>query len=292
MTGTVCLNGQLVAAAHARVSVFDRGFLYGDGLFETVRAYRGQVFALDAHLERLRASADFFGIPMPPVDWQHTIAALLRRNRLLAGDASVRMTLTRGPARPGLLPPPRGRPTVLIAAAPIDPRIARAQRRGVKAMLLPFARDDVFGGHKLLNYVPAIVGRILAKPQGAFEAFYVHARERLSEGTTSNLFICRDGRLLTPRLRDGVLPGVTRRLVSELARAAHLALHERSLRVADLRSADEAFCTSSLIEVMPIVNVDDQRVGQGVPGPVTRWLQQRYRELVTCDPTADRTRAL
>jgi len=156
--------------------------------------------------------------------------------------------------------------------------------------LLPFAREDTLGGHKLLNYVPAILGRLMAKPQHAFEGLYVDRRHRLSEGTTSNLFLCRGTQLVTPRLRFGVLPGITRRLVIESARSAHLSTRERSLRVADLLSADEAFCTSSLIEIVPIMRVGGTRVGNGTPGPVTRRLQRLYREMV--DVSQDRGRAL
>lgn len=280
MADTVYLNGRLIAAARARLSVFDRGLLYGDGLFETVRAYGGRVMALDAHLDRLRTSARSLHLPVPALDWSGQIAALLERNRLGMQDASVRITLTRGPARPGLLPPTPCRPTILMTAAPIDPAIAPAQRRGVKVILLPFARDKALGAHKLLSFVPAILGRLLAKPQRAFEGLYVDQRGRLSEGTTSNLFIVRGGRLITPPLRSGVLPGVTRRLVIDLARAAGLGVRERSLFTAELRDADEAFCTSSLIEIMPIVRVGTATIGYGKPGPMTRRLQRLYRDMV------------
>lgn len=283
LRGTVYLNGRFVAASRARVSAFDRGFLYGDGLFETVRAYRGAVFAFDAHLARLRASAAWLGFDVPSVNWRRAILVLLQRNRLLAGDASVRITVTRGAGRPGLVPPPQCRPTVFMMAATIDPNIAHAQQRGVRVVPLPYARAATFAGHKLLDYVPAIRGRVIAQRAGAFEALYVDERGRLSEGTTSNLFLVRRRRLLTTPLdqAEGVLPGVTRRIVVELARASGLAVHERPLRVADLRRADEAFCTSSLIEVMPIVRVGTHRIGTGRPGGTTRDLQRRYREAVT-----------
>ncbi|HVN84917.1 MAG TPA: aminotransferase class IV [Candidatus Binatia bacterium] len=281
MVGTVFLNRRFVAAARARVSVFDRGLLYGDGLFETLRVYRGEVFALDTHLARLRASAVFLGIPLPRLDWTEIIGALVQRNRLMVRDASVRITLTRGPASPGLVPPRRPHPTVLIVAAPLAGNIARAQRRGVRVTLLPLARAaDVLAGHKLLNYVPAILGRIAAASRNAFEALYVDERKQLSEGTTSNLFIVRDGHLFTPPAPRGVLPGITRRLVIDLARHERMPVHERTLRVPDLLAASEAFCTSSLIEIVPIVRVDDGAIATATPGPITRLLQRRYRAMV------------
>jgi branched-subunit amino acid aminotransferase/4-amino-4-deoxychorismate lyase len=280
--GIVYLNGRFVAAGRAAVSAFDRGLLYGDGLFETVRAYRGAVFALEAHLERLHASAAWLGFEVPALEWRRIIGTLLRRNRLVARDASVRITLTRGPGRPGLLPPPQIRPTVFMMAAPIDPAIVRAQQRGVPVVLLPFARAATFAGHKLLDYVPAIRGRLIAQRAHAFEALYVDTNGRLSEGTTSNLFLVRRGQLLTPPLdpAEGVLPGVTRRVVIELARVHGLAVRERHLRIADLESAHEVFCTSSLIEVMPIVRAGACRIATGRPGAITRSFQRWYGEAV------------
>jgi len=286
MAGIVYLNGRFVAARDARVSAFDRGFLYGDGLFETVRAYRGAVFALNEHFARLRASAAWLGFALPPVDWPRAIHALLRRNRLLACDASVRLTVTRGAGRPGLVPPRECRPTVLMVTARIDPGVAQAQRRGVRVVLLPFARDPVFGGHKLLDYVPAIRGRMIAQRARAFEALYVDSRKRLSEGTTSNLFIVRRRQLITPPLgrAEGVLPGVTRRVVIDLARANGLVVRERHLRAADLLAAEEAFCTSALVEVLPIVRAGTHRIGTGRPGPIARALLRAYRERATQFP--------
>jgi branched-chain amino acid aminotransferase len=293
MTDTVFLNGRFRTASRARVSAFDRGFLYGDGLFETVRAYRGAVFALDGHLDRLATSAHFLGITVPEIDWRRQIDELLRRNGLRERDAAVRITITRGAGRPGLLPPAHGEPTVLITAASVDTAIGRAQLRGVRVALLPFERDGFLAAHKLLGYVPAILGRLEAARQHAFEALYVGNRNGLSEGTTSNLFLYRDGQLLTPKLgaRPDVLPGVTRRLVIRLARSERLSVRERSLGVGDLLAADEAFCTSSVIEIVPIVSVSrpsrgrratrpDAIIGRGRPGPVTRQLQRLYQGAV------------
>jgi branched-subunit amino acid aminotransferase/4-amino-4-deoxychorismate lyase len=240
-------------------------------------------------LSRLRQTARWLDIRVPPLDWEKTTTALLQRNGFTtATDASIRITLSRGSSLPGLLPPPHMQPTVLITCAPVDKAIHRAQRRGVRAVLLPFARDGL-AAHKLLNYVPAMMGRIQAKRQRAFEALYVDPRKQLSEGTTSNLFLYRRSRLMTPPVdqRAGrssnapVLPGVTRRLVIEIARTAELCVVERSLRVADLADADELFCTSSVIEIVPIVQVGRQQVGHGRPGAITRQLQQRYSQMVT-----------
>jgi len=280
LTGTVFLDGHLVSAARARVSAFDRGLLYGDGLFETLRSYQGRPFALDRHLARLRGTARWLGIPVPAMDWRRQITAVLQRNRLLGVDASVRITLTRGPAVPGLLPPVRPRPTVLIICAAVPAALAAVQRRGARVALLPFARGGALAGHKLLDYVPAVLGRVLARRQRAFEGLFVDARGYLSEGTTSNLFVVRRGRLLTPPLdgEAGVLPGVTRSLVIALATAAGIRVQECRLRVSDLVAANEAFCTASVAEVVPIVRIAERAIASGRPGPLTRRVQELYRD--------------
>jgi branched-chain amino acid aminotransferase len=278
-TGYVCLNGAVVPASRARVSVFDRGLLYGDGLFETVRTYHGTPLALRAHLARLRASARFLGIPVPSRPWARDIERLLRRSRLAATDAWVRITLTRGPAPPGLLPIHRPDPTVFLIAGPLDPGVVKAQQEGARVVLLPFARHGFLAEHKVIDYLPGVLGKVIAARHVAFEALYVDEQGYVTEGTTSNVFICRRGRLVTPPL-SGVLPGVTRRLVIEVAVAKGMRVSERPLRVRDLKGADEAFITSSLAEVVPVVSIDERPVGDGQVGHRTRSLQGLYRQLV------------
>jgi len=274
----VVLNTRIVAAAHARVSVFDRGLLYGDGLFETLRAYAGVPFALDAHLVRLQASAQLLGFGVPHRPWRNNIRRLLKRNRLDRTDAWVRITLTRGLGL-GLLPSHRSHPTLIITTGPIDPAIARAQRRGVRVTPLPFDRAGFLAGHKVLNYLPGVLGKAVAAQRKAFEGLYVDARQRLTEGTTSNVFMWRGDRLYTPA-PTAILPGITRRLVMEAAIAAGIGVCERAIRLADLLQASEAFLTSSLAEVIPIVAVDRRPVGSGRVGLHTRRVQRLYRQMI------------
>jgi len=280
------LNGSIVPASRARVSVFDRGLLYSDGLFETLRAYGGVPFALEHHLARLQASARFLGIVLPRKPWRRSIAALLARNGLRRDDAAVRITVTRGAAAPGLLPP-RTSPTVFIVATALDPAIARVQRHGARVVLLPFARDGFLGEHKVLNYLPAVLAKVIAARHRAFEALFVDREGLVTEGTTSNVFVWRRGQLLTPPL-GGILPGLTRRLVIEAAAIDGIGVVERGLRAQDLLSADEAFLTSSLAEVVPIVAVDAHAIGDGQVGKRTARLQRQYRQLV--DQAVTRTR--
>jgi branched-chain amino acid aminotransferase len=275
----VHLNGRLVATARAHINVFDRGLLYGDGLFDTLRAYRGRPFALDAHLARLRTSAAFLGMRLPSQHWQHAIAAMLKRNGLTEVDAWVRITLTRGPGAAILLPPARVRPTLIMSAGRLDPGIAKAQRSGVRVALLPFARHGFLAEHKVLAYLPGVLGKALAAQQNAFEGLFVDADGGITEGTTSNVFICRRNQLLTP-LTGGILSGVTRRLVIEVAIADGMRVKERPLTPQDIWGADEAFLTSSLVEVLPVTALDGRPIGNCQPGPRTQRLQQLYRQIV------------
>ena len=204
---------------------------------------------------------------------------MLRRNRLLDTDAWLRITLTRGVAAPRLVPPARMRPTVILTTGPIDPAITPAQRRGVRVVLLPFARDGFLAEHKVISYLPAVLGKSIAARHKAFEALFVDGEGMVTEGTTSNVFIVRNVSLLTPPVKS-LLPGVTRRLIIAAAVTDGLRVIEKPLRTEDLLEADEAFLTASLAEVVPIIAVDAHAVGTGRVGPRTRRLQHAYRQMV------------
>jgi D-amino acid aminotransferase len=275
----VHLNGRLVVAADAKVSVFDRGLQFGDGLFETLRAYCGRPFALDQHLERMRRSAAMLEMQIPQRPWARDIEALVRKNRLAGVDARVRITITRGTAPLSPVPPPGLKPTVIITATEVDSEVERLQRRGARVILLPFARGGALAGHKALNYLPAVLGKMAAQRRRAFEALFVGPGRRLSEGTTSNVFVWHRGRLCTPPTH-GILPGVTRHFVLQLAAAQGVRVVEKRLAVTDLLEAEEAFLTGSVAEIIPIINAEGQRIGSGRPGVLTRLLQRCYHEMV------------
>lgn len=275
----VHLDGRLVPAAKARISALDRGLLYGDGLFETLRTYRGVPFALDEHLARLNNSSHLLGIVLPRIDWRARIAALLERNGMAKADSRVRITVTRGVGPLGLLPPAEARPTILILAEEIGPRVRRDQRTGVKAILLPFGREGFLAEHKTLDYLPGVLGRTLAARHQAYEGLYVTGTGRVTEGTTSNLFVVRGGRLVTPPIR-GILPGVTRAHVIELAEAAGIPVAHQTLTLRSLATVEEAFLTSSSVEVLPLIGIDDHAVAGGHVGPITRRLQRLYQSFV------------
>lgn len=276
------LNDRLVPARRATISALDRGFVYGDGLFETVRTYAGRPFGLPQHLRRLARSARVFRIPFEaaPDHWRPRIRRCLRANDLLTTDAAVRLTVSRGAGPLGIVPPADLRPTVMMLATPVDPRVPMAQTRGVSICFFPFRLvAGTLPSHKTLHYLPAVLGKMIARRRGAWEAIYLGADDTVLEGTTSNVFAVERGRLITPPLH-GILPGVTRHVITTLAKRAGVPLVERPLTCRQLLAADEVLLTASTIEVLPVVRVERTRIGDGKPGPVTRTLQEQYRRHV------------
>jgi branched-chain amino acid aminotransferase len=278
----VWLNGRVLDARAARVSALDRGLLHGDGLYDTWRTYGGRCFATGAHLRRLSAAAKRLALP-PPGDaraWAARAERLVARNGLT--DAAVRLTITRGATGETLLPERSGRPTLLLTVRPLPADLSEQQARGIACVLLPFPRDAAFpwGTMKLVGHASAIVGRRHALRQGAGEGLYVTRDGEVTEGTTSNVFIVEGRTLLTPPHQSGVLGGVTRDLVLRLARRAGLRTREARLSVARVRRAAELFVTASTIEVLPVVRLDGRRVANGMPGRITRLLQDAYRAYV------------
>ncbi len=283
MTLLVHVNGRLVPEDEAALSVFDRGFLFGDGLFESMRSLGGTVFRLDRHQARLRHAAALVGFEAEAAlaGIPDAIAGLLRANRL--GDARIRVTVTRGPGLPGDYAAAPGPPTVVIAAAPfagIDPEL---RRRGVAVAIprrrqLPAATLDP--SIKTTSRLHAVLARREAQAAGAFEAVLLDESGHLTEGTVSNLFLVAGGALLTPPAPGAGLPGVTRGAVLEIAPAMGLPAREEPLRTDRLRDASEAFLTNTSWEVLPAVRFDGRPVGTGVPGPITLDLAARFAALM------------
>jgi branched-chain amino acid aminotransferase len=285
----VHLNGRLVEEAQAVLPVFDRGFLYGDGVFESMRATNGRIFRLDAHLERLERSAalaEFEGLPASPV-LAAELNELLQANRLT--DARLRLTLTRGAGRPGDYVGSEGAPTRVATADAFQGLDPRHHERGValavsRRQSVPAAVLDA--SIKTTSRLAAVLARREAARSGAFEAALLDADGHLTEGTTSNLFLVRAGRLLTPAIDGNALPGVTRAVVLEVACALAIPVDERPLPVALLREADEIFLTNTSWEVLPVTSVDGVPRAGGVPGAITLTLLAGYRARVRreCGP--------
>ena len=280
----VYLNGRYVQAERAKVSVFDRGFTYGDGLFETIRAYAGWVFALDRHLARLREGALQIGIPFDGEvqQWRQVMGELLRRSSLQAIDSSLRLTLTRGPDLLGSLLPSDAPlvPTLLLVAKPLDVGITQRQHVGISAVTVHWGTAFNPLHIKSLDYLYNMLAMAQAKREGAEEALFVAPDGSIVEGTTSNVFSVSKGMLTTPPKSSGLLPGITREVVIELAKRVGLIVHEATVPLDELLSADEVFLTGSLKEIMPLIAIDSSKIGAGSLGPITQRLQRCYRAAV------------
>ncbi len=284
----VWLDGRLLDQAEASIAIGDRGFLLGDGLFETMRAYAGRVFRLGAHLARLRAGAERVGIPLPSDLEQAVLDTVAANDAAPAGDTAIRLTVTRGEAGIGLLPADAPPSTALVTARPYRPDPAWYER-GISAGIARGRLDEhsATAGLKRLGYLEAIVAMREAVAAGYQDAIFLDSAGHLAEGAASNLFVVAGGELLTPPLSCGILPGITRTTVVELARRRALPVREAVLEPAVLAQASEAFLTSSLRELAPLVSVDGRNVGDGRPGPTTRALLEDYRRLVRAHEAGD-----
>ncbi len=259
----------------AGVPLGDRGFWHGFGLFETVRVVAGRLPFLDRHLERLLRSAPVIGLAL---DRSREELGRLAEEAVRRGgvtDGVLRLALTAGEG--GAFAPPAGRPTVVAVAAPGGVYPAQAAVRGWHAVVARVRRDSSspLAAVKSLSYLPSVLARLEAGAAGADEALVLNERGELAEGAAANLFFVRGGRLCTPELACGVLPGVTRAVVLEEARRL-LPVEEGRYRLKDLLAADEAFVTSALAGVTPLVAVAGRSLGEGRPGPVTGVLRRLY----------------
>ena len=293
----VYLNGKFVDAEKAVVSIFDRGLRYGDGLFETMRAYNGRILFFKEHIERLRTSALSIAISKAALDRtlkgiKSNIEGLFKLNKLTGKDAYVRITLTRGGTlRTTHLPPERPLPTLIIDTEEIDlSAIERLQSKGVTAIGVEGSNYSTVGAVKSLNYLSNVLGKREAAKAGAYEAIFTCADGRILEGTSTNIFIVKNGIIKTPKstcLPTGstgaILEGITRGAVIRIAREEKIELQETSLSRKDLLASDEAFITNSIIEIVPLIGFDGKVIGVkskgALPrgGPVTAIIQKRYK---------------
>lgn len=283
MTIAVLIDGQRVAADQARVSVFDRGFLYGDSIFETVRTYQGRPFALREHLERLRESADKVFIPLPvSLDELETEV-----HRALAEggnpESYIRVMLTRGQGALGLDPALADAPLRVILVQPLTVLPAQLYESGVDAVsykTLRPADSTVAEGAKIGNYLVAVLGTRLARQAGAHEALIVDAEGHVVEGASSNLFYVRGGALHTPPLGAGILAGITRERTLRAARALELKVHFELPTLSQLLAAEEVFISSSIRELLPIVRIDGFPIADAKPGRLTRQIYAEFKRVV------------
>ena len=282
MEEIVCVNGALVPRQEARISPFDRGFLFGYGLFETMRSYGGCVFRLDRHLARLTRSAEKLGLAseLDTYELEQSIYQTLKANKL--ANARIRLTVSAGEGEMTPDPLVPKEPTVLIMAKSYAPYPKRKYEEGFKAVVssIRLNSQSPLSRTKSTNYLNNILARREASAAAVDEALMLNERGFVAEGSTSNIFLVAAGKLITPSEESGILPGITREAVLELARALGIEAVEGEIPLADLLRAEEAFLTSSVREVLPITSIDGKPVGRGRPGPVTKRLMAAYRHLV------------
>jgi branched-chain amino acid aminotransferase len=282
---SVFVNGEIVEESAARIAAGDRGLLLGDGLFESMRAYRGKVFRLAAHLQRLQASAAFLRLTVPCSGEQieKSISELLRLNS--CAEAYVRVTLTRGDSVRGLRLDGAGPATLLIHARPIQPPPAEQYRNGAQLIISTVRQNSAnpLARHKTLSYLLYLLARQEATDAGANGAILLNEHGQVAEESVSNVFLVRGGALLTPPPHCGLLPGITRGAVLDLARAGGIRVEERPITAGELFDADEMFLTNSLMGIMPVRSVDRRQIGGAAPGPMTRRVQGFYGAAVEAE---------
>jgi branched-chain amino acid aminotransferase len=288
MAATVNVNGRISGERDATISIFDHGFLYGEGVYETLRTYNGRPFLYERHMQRLRRSAQMIVLDVPFTDEglaeqiRETIAAA----NLGRAEAYIRVLLTRGIGELTYDPKATPNPSVVIIIKPnVDPP-AEAYEKGVKVCLSPYLRNHpgsvnpMIKSNNLLNNALAMQE---ALRRGGTEAIMRNYRGELTECTQSNFFIVKNGVALTAPIEAGLLPGITREFVFEIGHGIGIGVRDHVLHDEDLVAADECFLTSTTKEIVPIVQVDDHRVGAGAPGPVTRSLIEEFRRRAWAD---------
>ncbi len=280
----VYVDGEYYQRSEAKVSVFDHGLLYGDGVFEGIRSYGGVVFKLKEHIDRLyrSAAAIMLEIPLTREEMTKAILETLMKNNLK--DAYIRLIVTRGVGDLGLDPRKCPKPSIIVITVPLLQLYDEEKRRKGMSMIVSWVRRDPVDATtheiKSLNYLNSILAKIEANNAGADEALILDTRGFISEATGENIFIVKDGRLITPQTSSGPLPGITAGVITELAEKLGYQVVERGITVAELYAADEAFLTGTAAEIMPIREVNRRKIGEGKMGPVTEKLLQEYSKLV------------
>jgi branched-chain amino acid aminotransferase len=288
MAATVSVNGRITGEQDAVISIFDHGFLYGEGVYETLRTYNGRPFLYERHMRRLRRSAQMIVLDVPFTDAE--LAAQIQETtaaaKLGSAEAYIRVLLTRGIGELTYDPQATPRPSVvIIVKANVEPA-AEAFEKGVKVCLSPIVRNHpqslnpMIKSNNLLNNALAMQE---ALRRGGTEAIMRNHRGELTECTQSNVFVVKNGAALTPPIDAGLLPGITREFMFEVGRDVGVPVREQVLRDDDLFAADECFLTSTTKEAVPIVQVDDRRIGGGAPGPVTKQLLEGFRRRAWAD---------
>jgi len=284
----IYLDGQFVDPADAKISVFDHGLLYGDGVFEGIRLYGGNVFRLEEHLERLEYSARAIMLDLPHTraELSEIVCETCRQNGLI--DAYIRLVVTRGVGDLGLAPWTCPKPSLFVIASKISLYPQEYYDNGLAIVTVPTRRiapGALPTTVKSLNYLNNILGKIEAKQFGALEAIMLNEQGYVAECTADNIFIVHKGELITPATSQGALKGITRDAVLDIAAELNVPLRDANMTRYDVWCADECFLTGSGAEVVPVIALDGRRIGDGRPGPITRNVLASFRRRVLVEGT-------
>jgi branched-chain amino acid aminotransferase len=279
----VYIDGEYYPKSQAKISVYDHGFLYGDGVFEGIRAYNGVVFKLKEHIDRLYRSAHaiMLQIPITKEEMIKIVLETLRKNQLR--DAYIRLIVTRGVGDLGLDPRKCHKPTIIVITDTITLHKSEAKEKGITAMITWVKRDPVDATTheiKSLNYLNSILAKIEANIYGVDEAICLDKNGHVCEGAAENIFIVKNGRIYTPPSSSGALPGITAEAVKELARGLGYEVIERNITPYELFTADEVFFTGTAAEIVPIREINKRQIGDGKPGPITRRLMEEFSKII------------
>ncbi len=278
MSYAIFLNDTIIKETEGLLSAMDRGFLYGDGLFETLRTYRKNPFCLEDHVYRLSSSSKYFDIPFHHTLQQirHIIEQLITQNGL--SDAYIRMTLSRGQASHGLIPHHPCNPTFVIHAKPLTPYPPAWHTTGLSLKTSSFRRSDTcpISGHKTLNFMTNYLVKKEAIDHGYHDAIILNTNNQVAECAVSNVFIVEKNAVITPSLKTNILPGITRKIILRLCKESGIRASEEAFEMERVLAAEEVFITNSLMEVMPVSTIDGKPIGKAIPGAITKIVQDKY----------------
>ena len=279
----VYVDGAFYPKSQAKVSVFDHGLLYGDGVFEGIRAYNGSVFKLKEHIDRLYRSAHMImlEIPVSKEEMIQTVLETLRKNNLT--DSYIRLVVTRGVGDLGLNPKRCAKPTIIVITDTIALHKSEAKEKGVTAMISWVKRDPVDAtSHEIksLNYLNSILAKIEANIGGVDEAICLDKNGFVCEGVAENIFIVRNGRIFTPPSYTGALPGITAEEIAKLARKLGYEVKDKNITPYELFNAEEVFFTGTAAEIIPVREINKRTIHDGKPGPITKRLMAEFAKLV------------